>query len=550
MLPKVIKNEMDIDEAMKNLLLDDFSVYGDDAALFAKTQKRISDNTYTVTIPMSYIRILSVLPEENQPKDGRLAVYVIDAGGINEIFLDLNLGAKNNAGLWNREDGKERENSTKPAADPAKVMRTALGRMMARTIPEISFYPVVNGQKADNKEVVEELKRTRLLFQAAGKTYIISQFALPTLGQRIELKGKALQEPCLERDIFIAKRLQSKKNIQFVIKAANGLGKVFMAASDVYKPLPMTVIEQIYHEFGAEDGLGKKMRCEGWEIDHSMSRIRFSFLDYGKASEMAFLYGLDENEAAIPGVEIISSDIGDYAFTIRGFWKVKRGYLYSDEVSRKHTGEIDVEEIIDEVRHTIFERYTLLPERFMELLETDITPDSVREAAEALKRARQAVPDTGATGIMPDDAVGSTADDDTAARAREALERAEKRANRQFRDHSKLLDGIVKKIMKVITTSSLQYKKDWTERVVEDLDPAVSYTAYDIMSLILDTQIMTRSDNTAEKMRKSMMKLPYLDYARYRDDVIDKLTLFRTRNKENSDEAEENAANQLCLLPA
>lgn len=186
----------------------------------------------------------------------------------------------------------------------------------------------------------------------------------------------------------------------------------------------------------------------------------------------------------------------------------------------------------------------------MELLETDITPDSVREAAEALKRARQAVPDTGATGIMPDDAVGSTADDDTAARAREALERAEKRANRQFRDHSKLLDGIVKKIMKVITTSSLQYKKDWTERVVEDLDPAVSYTAYDIMSLILDTQIMTRSDNTAEKMRKSMMKLPYLDYARYRDDVIDKLTLFRTRNKENSDEAEENAANQLCLLPA
>ena len=70
------------------------------------------------------------------------------------------------------------------------------------------------------------------------------------------------------------------------------------------------------------------------------------------------------------------------------------------------------------------------------------------------------------------------------------------------------------------------------------------------MSLILDTQIMTRSDNTAEKMRKSMMKLPYLDYARYRDDVIDKLTLFRTRNKENSDEAEENAANQLCLLPA
>lgn len=94
MTPKVIKNESDINEAMKNLLLDSFSVYGDDAALFAKTQKMISDNTYTVTTPMSYIRVLSVLPEKNQPQDGRLAVYAIDAGGINEIFLDLNLGAK------------------------------------------------------------------------------------------------------------------------------------------------------------------------------------------------------------------------------------------------------------------------------------------------------------------------------------------------------------------------------------------------------------------------------------------------------------------------
>lgn len=533
MTPKVIKNESDINEAMKNLLLDSFSVYGDDAALFAKTQKMISDNTYTVTTPMSYIRVLSVLPEKNQPQDGRLAVYAIDAGGINEIFLDLNLGAKNNAGLWGKEDDKKQGKGAKPAAEPATVLRTALGRMMAKTILEASFYPVVNGEKADNQEVVGELKRTRLLFQAAGKTYIISQFALATLGQRIELKGKAIQEPCLERDIFIAKRLESKKNVQFVVKAANGLGKVFMAASDSYKPLSMTVIERIYHAFGMENGIGK-MRCEGWEIDHSMSRIRFSFLDYEKTNEMAFLYELDESEAPIPGVEIISSDIGDYAFTIRGFWKMKRGYLYADEVSRKHTGEIDEEKIIDEVRHTIFEHYTLLPERFMELLEIDITPDSVRDAATALSNAQQAVLDA--------ETAGRDTADNAAAKARENLEKAEKYAKRQFRDHAKLLEGMVKRIMKVITTTSLQYKKDWTERVVEDLDPSSSYTAYDIMTLILDTQIIVKSDDTVEKMRKSMMKLPYQDYAEYRDAVIDKLALFKERTKKANNDPEEGAA--------
>lgn len=36
----LIKKESDIDEALDRLLLDDFSVYGDDASLFAKTQKK------------------------------------------------------------------------------------------------------------------------------------------------------------------------------------------------------------------------------------------------------------------------------------------------------------------------------------------------------------------------------------------------------------------------------------------------------------------------------------------------------------------------------
>lgn len=520
MVPQAIKTEADINEAMRSLLLDDFSVYGDDASLFAKTQKRISDNTYSFTAPMQCISVFSVLPEENQPQDGRLAVYLFGAGGISSTLLDINQCMGNRVSLMASKNKPDDAHSTE---NKRGALQSALSRLMVRTIPEASFYPKSGEESAENQAVLQELKRTRLMFRVYDKTYIVSQLALATLGQRIEVKGKALQEPSLERDIFISKRMRVSKNAQFVIKAANGIGKIFMAASENYKLLPMTAIERIYHIFGAENGIGR-MKCEGWEIDHSVSRIRFSFLDYEKTQDMACLYGLSEEEAPVPGIEIISSDIGDYAFTVRGFWRVKRGYLYTEEVSRKHSGNINEEEIVDEVKHTIFERYTLLPDRFMELLETDITSASVQEAATALKQAQQAVINTGAAG-------------DEKAPETIALAKAEKYADRQFKDHTKLLTELVRRVMKEVTTSSLQYKKDWIERVTSDLNPAVPYTAYDIMSLILNTQIITKSDDTAEKMRKSMTRLPYLDYGKYRDTVIDKFALFGTRKGISGDNA-------------
>ncbi len=527
MLSKAIRNETDLDEAMKYLLLDDFSVYGDEASMFAKIQKMISDNTYSFVTPMRYVKVLSVLPEETQPQDGRIAVYAIGADGVSSTFLDINRCRGNCTWV---DAGEEDKGCAQDKRNMGDILKAALNRLLVKTIPGSSFYPVINGQRADNQEVVQEMKRTRLMFQIDGKVYIISQLALATLGQRIELKGKAIQEPALERDIFIARRMQSDKNVQFIIKAANGLGKVFMAASGTYKPLSMTAIERIYHIFKEESGIGE-MKCEGWEIDHSVSRIRFVFCNYEKTQDMAYLYGLSEEEAAVPGVEIISSDIGDYAFTIRGFWKLKRGYLYADEVSKKHSGDIDEAKIVDEVKHTIFERYTLLPDRFMELLETDITPPCVQEGAVALRDAQQAVIDAKtACKEIPDSALTC---------ARETLAQVEKHANRQFKAHMKLLQEIVKKVMKEITTSSLQYKKDWTERVTADLNPATPYTAYDVMTLILDTQIIVRSDETAEKMRKTMTRLPYLEYGNYRDAIIEKFALFGTRKELENKRAEE-----------
>ncbi len=528
-MQRVIKTDEDIEVALQGLLLNDFSVYGNDAELFAKTQEEISGNTFSVVTPMRYINVLSVLPDDEQPKNGKLAVYAIKAGGISNIFLNVNLYTGKLVLPEADSTGKDKQ------TDKDAIFLNAVGKMGCCMIPESSFFPVIKGKKVDNREVLDELRRDRLMIQAGGGTYIVSPYALPTLGQRIDLKGRAMQEPSLERDIFISKRFDSNKNIQFIMKKANGMAKAFMAASENYRPLSMTTIERIYHTFGQEDGLGQ-MRCEGWWIDHSISRIRFVFENFEKTQDLACLYGLSAEEMPVPGVEITSSDIGDCAFTIRGFWRLKRGFLYADEVSRKHSGDIDEEKIVDEVRHTIFEKYTLLPDRFMELLDIDITPASVSEAAVALTDAQKAAMDAKAVGGAD------------AAAAMEALKKAEKAANRQFKDHTRLLKEMIKRVMKEIATTSLQYKKDWTERVTDDLNPSTPYTAYDLMSIILDTQDMTKCDDTAEKMRKSMIRLPYLDYAKYRDVIIQKFALFGTRETEKvtadavTNDAAEDAA--------
>lgn len=545
----LIKKESDIDEALDRLLLDDFSVYGDDASLFAKTQKKISDNTYSFLAPMKNIRILSVLPENDQPEDGSIAMYVLDTNGISDWFFELNQLLVSSILVKDEEKSRVINNEIKRKLNKCKIL----------TINKSAFNP--DGRKAGNEELIKELKTTRLIFEDSytNYCYIVSQLALATLGQRILVKGDAIQQPCLERDIFIAKRMKSDKNAQFIVKKHNSLGKIFMVATETYRVLSMQVIEELYHIFDGDNGIGT-MRCEGWEINHSYSRIRFSFCDYEKSQDMAFFYGLREEEVAIPCIEIISSDIGDYAFTVRGFWKLRGGYLYTDEVSKKHSGNITIEDIVEETKKTIFERYHLLPERFMDLLSMDITPECVQKSNAILKSARNKVfeLETGYKKLESELESAKDAGDKTAETeisgtlaevskemesAKKELETAERANERLLSDHKKLLGEIINLTMKKISTTSLQYKKDWKERISNNLDPSHSYTAYDIMSIILDTQSTVKCDDTVEKMRKSMAGLPYLPYDEYKKSAIERLGLFGTRK--NSKQKEETAAIQV-----
>lgn len=513
-MQRFIGREEDIEEALKWLLIDDFSVYGEDESLFAKMQEAISASTRQSTVPMRCITVMSVLPDEEQPKNGKLAVYRFKGPSIASIFFGVN--------RW--------QDSLVPAGSKAASRKErddmgfdAIRRMGVAYIPEQAILSAGGGKTMkQNRAVFDELKRDRLLFAVTDTekkrndkaiTYIVSRYALPTLGQRIELKGKAMMEPSPERDAFIAKKLDQPEKIQFIIKNAGGLTKTFMAASDRYKPLPLTAITDAYRMIQEDSSLGT-MQCEEWSIDHSMSRIKFTFSGYSGVQDIADLYGIPEDELPRPGFEVISSDIGDCSFIIRGFWKIGGGLLYTKEVAKKHSGSVKVEEAVELARRSIFGEYPNMVRKLMELMETGITPQYVIAASAALDEARRRMQET--------------KDSEDARKALAAIRdfrRAERAAAKPFEDHAKLLCEMIKSALSEVSMSTLQYGKGWAENVVDALDMSVPYTAYDLMAIILRTQLDVRFPDTAEKMRKSMAGLPDASYAKLRDAAMAMLAL-------------------------
>ncbi len=282
MLPKEIKNEKDINDAMQYLLLDDFSVFGDDISLFEKIQKRIADCTYSITTPMRDIQVWSVYPKAGaggRAKDDKFAVYKISADG------------------------------------------TSLVR-------EASIYPEMAGL-ADSQEIVQMLAKPSLIFQVWGNNYIISERALAKIGEQIGIRADEARKQSLDRDASIARRMyNSNKTIQLIIKSSNGLKKVFMAADEssttLASILPCQEIDRIFDGIG---GLGKP-ECVSWKISHRASSAEFSFPNFEGSQKIADMHGIPRDEEAVLCMNV---SVWSGGFDTSYFLKLKHGYFYMDE---------------------------------------------------------------------------------------------------------------------------------------------------------------------------------------------------------------------------
>lgn len=214
---------------------------------------------------------------------------------------------------------------------------------------------------------------TMLWDKQGNAMWFLSAAATNTLAQRIGVTGNSIREHSLERDLYLAKKFNVDVTSTLIVKQYHQVGKVFSMMSEGYVHIPLYTICVIYKDLAGESKLGP-MKCEGWNVTHERVKISFAFKEY--ASVISALYNLKHE--MIPCVEMTTSDIGESSIIVRSYWKTPEGAIvYDHTFSRQHRGKIDPDVIEREIQNQIFDKYTELPERLLELAAIDITPQNL-----------------------------------------------------------------------------------------------------------------------------------------------------------------------------
>ena len=314
----------------ENYLLDSFEMNGNDKEQFETIVREIDKHTVHLKRCINCLDIISIMPPELQDQDGAIKAY----------YLSLE--------------------------DP-----TGSGTLKNCEIPQEKFL-----ERGAFQSVIQEAfekNSTLFLDREANSIYFVSKAAINTIGQRIDVNGEALHEPSIERDIFMARKMNQSLTVTLVIKHFRSVGKIFAMMSKTYAEIPLLELCDIYSDLMAESKLGP-MNCLAWSVNHSRVRISFSFDKY--AEEISAVYGL--KSAMVPCVELMTSDTGECSFLIRGFWKTEnQNIVFDRDFAKKHSGKVNLPEIEKAIRETIFDKYTELPERLMSLMAIDITPPGI-----------------------------------------------------------------------------------------------------------------------------------------------------------------------------
>lgn len=408
---------------MEERLLDSWSATGKDIASFKKEVREVSACTSTSLLRCRDLKVLSYL-ESTDPKN--LKFYVLDP---NNIWNTLPNGMK--------------------VLHEAKMPRAGF---VARGITKL----------------VDELENnTKMLIQTDGNIYFTSFEMLSTLGLRTEIAGNAMLEPSIERDLLIAKQLNKDEELTAIIRRDGGVKKIFSTLSAKYPYVPQSLCADILERVEAEGKLGAAVGYK-WKVDNQFAEIYVEFPD--KAAELMAIYGLDR--AVTPGLFICKSDVGESSIVVRATWRIGNSVTLLDEFRRKHSGKIEVDEILEGIDQIVFSKYTLLPEKLCDLMSQNITDP----AWHALSTSK--------------------------------FRKANKTA----------VEGVLKSIFKEIklvdaTTKSIE--KELYEALCDEIDYDLDYTAYDICMMVMtlpERKIIGMPAAYVTPLAKACGKAPYCKY--------------------------------------
>ena len=408
---------------MKERLLDKWAVAGDKLEEFKQLLKEMSSVTAIKRIASRNVQLYSKNEHIVAPAD-KVPVYVLKPDSVWEISPTGQLGL--HGGVLNRE----------------------------------SF------EKHGADQLLNEYEESsKLMLNIDGKVYFTSKNMSPTLGLRTEMKGESVLTPSLARDVLTAERLNNSSEITFITRNIDGLRKIFAAMSGTYTYVPQDFLCKVIEQIEADAKLGK-ISCKHWHIDNQLSEIYLEFPD--KAAEIAALYEYADD--IVPGLYLAKSDVGECSITIRATWRINNSTIIADEIKRKHTGKIKIEDILADADKIVFSKYTKLPEVLCELMATDITNPVWTK--------------------MPH---------------KKFLAANEKAVAEAIKT---VFNGIG-----VVAAIGKKNEKSVYEQLCDEIDASLSYTAYDVVMMVmqLPERLSGLSNAYKEALSKACGKAPYVD---------------------------------------
>lgn len=422
----------------EKFMRDDFCASGSDLAEFQKTLKEVSEHTFIKKISTCDLTLLSLRQLQHQQNGTVIGLWKLPAGNP---WID-----KNNAGLQN---------------------------CFLKTEKILSC--------GDFQGLIDEMvNTTKTMFLLNDEIYFASSNVFDSLGTRAGVRGDMLFEPCLERNLCIAKGLGKEANLKdnatLIGIQYNKCKKILYIPTEKYTYVPQTCLNDILKQL--ENSPLGEYTCKRWNIDHNITQIWIEFPE--KAEELRQVYHL--REELIPGLYLASSDTGKSALKAIGTWRVGTSISYDvagfgentqgTHGSRKHTGAIDAAAFCDKVDKEVFSKQKNLPEALCELMSLDITdPNWNLNFKKDIKKNREAV----ATAIK----------------------------------------GCFAQIGMVAAIGKSR-EKELYELLCQELDPTIAYTAYDIAMTImgLSGRVSGLSKTAEHNLAKVISKAPFCKFGK------------------------------------
>jgi hypothetical protein len=407
----------------KEMLLNNFAAKGTDVSEFHTKLKELADMTTTVVVSAKELALLS---QKEATDTTNLWFYHLVPDDIWQY---------NSAGV--------------PYLKVRKISRDALVKMGASEL------------------LAEYENDTSLMMMINEHLYFTSDTLPLTLSMRSGVAGPDSYIPSVERDIHFAKGLNKDEGVTAVIRYVGGLRKIIATLTSKYTYEPQTMLTDIYNTI-VKDGTLGKVECYKWSIDQHLAEIYIEFPE--KAEEISALYDLDDK--LIPGLYLAKSDAGECSITVRATWRVGASITTQSELKRKHIGNVDEEKILEDVKTTIFDKYTILPETLCDLISQNITDPSWK----------------------------------TSLRKKEF-------ENRNLSTVCEVIKNVFKEL-EMVKTIGKKHEKELYEQLCDEIDPSIEYTAYDIAMMIMSIPGHVSGLPAAYEPKLAMAcgKAPYADY--------------------------------------